>query len=117
MLCDDSKEHYVWIKNFSRLCYNVTKHNEKKYFCMYCINSFSSEDVLNRHEEECKKFNGSQAVEMPKSGEVVKFTNYERTIRSPFVIYADFEAIVVPFKVDKRISLISVQKVRPRVKK
>ena len=25
--------HYVWIKNFNRLCYNVTKHKAKKFFC------------------------------------------------------------------------------------
>ena len=97
-----NKEHYVWIKNFSRLCYNVTKHNEKKYFCKYCINGFTSEEILKRHEEDCKKFNGSQAVEMPKPGDVVKFMNYDRTIYTPFVIYADFEAIVVPIPQDQR---------------
>ena len=52
--------------------------------------------ILNKHEEECKKFNGSQAVEMPKEGEVLKFTKYEKTIYTPFVIYADLEAIVSP---------------------
>ena len=101
LLCNESKEHYVWINNFSRLCFNVNKHNEKKYFCKYCINGFTSEDVLSKHEEECKKFNGSQAVEMPKSGEVVKFINYDRTVMTPFVIYADFEAIVVPLLKDE----------------
>ena len=57
---------------------------------------------LNRHEEDCKKFNGSQAVEMPKPGDVVKFMNYDRTIYTPFVIYADFEAIVVPTTKEKK---------------
>ena len=78
LLCSDdtegsttSKEHYVWIKNFSRLCANVNKDNRKKYFCMYCINGFTSEEILKRHEEDCKNFNGSQAVEMPKPGDVV----------------------------------------------
>ena len=33
---------------------------------------------------------------MPKKGEYVKFKNYERKIMSPFVIYADFESILVP---------------------
>ena len=32
---------------------------------------------------------------MPKKGEFVKFKNYERKIKSPFVIYADFESILV----------------------
>ena len=33
---------------------------------------------------------------MSKKGEYVKFRNYERKIKSPFIIYADFESILVP---------------------
>ena len=33
---------------------------------------------------------------MPKNVAYVKFKNYERKIKSPFIIYADFESILVP---------------------
>ena len=33
---------------------------------------------------------------MPKKGEYVKFNNFERKIKSPFVIYLDFESILAP---------------------
>ena len=33
---------------------------------------------------------------LPKKGEYVRFKNYVRKIKSPFVIYADFESILVP---------------------
>ena len=33
---------------------------------------------------------------MPKKGEYVRFKNYERKIKSLFMIYADFESILVP---------------------
>ena len=32
---------------------------------------------------------------MPKKGEYVKFKNYERKVRSLFIIYADFESTLV----------------------
>ena len=32
---------------------------------------------------------------MPKKGKYVKFKIYERKIKSPFVVYADFESILV----------------------
>ena len=35
-------------------------------------------------------------IKMPKKGEYVKFRNFERNIKSPFMIYVDFESIVVP---------------------
>ena len=33
---------------------------------------------------------------MPGKGEYIKFKNFERKIKSPFVIYANFESILVP---------------------
>ena len=32
---------------------------------------------------------------MPKKGEYVKLKNYERVIKSPFIIHEDFESILV----------------------
>ena len=37
-----------------------------------------------------------QRIKMPKKGQYVRFKNYERKIKSPFIIYADFESILVP---------------------
>ena len=42
------------------------------------------------------KINDKQIIIMPKKGEFVKFKNYESKIKSPFIIYADFESILVP---------------------
>ena len=33
---------------------------------------------------------------MPKKSEYVQFKNFERKVKSPFMIYADFEGILVP---------------------
>ena len=33
---------------------------------------------------------------MPKNKEHVKFKNFERKIKPPFMIYVDFESILVP---------------------
>ena len=33
---------------------------------------------------------------MPKKGEYVKFKNFEKKIKSSFMIYADFKNILVP---------------------
>ena len=37
-----------------------------------------------------------KVLRCPKNREYVKFKNYERKIKSPFMIYADFESILVP---------------------
>ena len=39
---------------------------------------------------------------MPRKSEYVKFRNYERKIKSSFIIYADFESILVPENKEKQ---------------
>ena len=44
-------------------------------------------------------------VKMPKKGEYVKFKNFQRTIKSPFMIYTDFEIFLVPEDSGKQIHI------------
>ena len=46
---------------------------------------------------------------MPKKGKYVKFKNYERKIKSPFIIYAGFESILVPEKIKSKIQESLIQ--------
>ena len=88
------KNHYVLINDFNRFMYNQTKHHEKKHFCMHCMQCFSSENILNEHKKTCITINGKQAIRMPNKGEKKEFKNYHKQVEVPFVIYADFEAII-----------------------
>ena len=54
--------------------------------------SFTSEEKLNDHITLCQN-NDACKIELPKEGETIEFKNYNRSMRVPFVIYADFEAI------------------------
>ena len=87
------KKHYCWIKSFSRLVRaQVTKYKNKAYFCKRCLNHFSTPEMLNKHIEVCKE-NSACKIEVPKQGETIEFKNFKKSMRVPFVIYADFEAI------------------------
>merc|ERR1711911_488777 len=56
---------------------------------------FRSEDVLERHRENCIVINGKQSIKMPEKGKnILHFENFHKQLVVPFVIYADFEAIV-----------------------
>ena len=61
---------------------------------MYCLQGFSSDDVLNNHETYCKVINGKQAIKMPdKDNNILKFHNFHEQLAVPFLIYSDFEAV------------------------
>ena len=94
LVTKDENKHYVLIKDFNKFMYNQTKHKERKHFCMYCLQCFSSERVLNNHKDICIQVNGEQAIKMPdKDNNILKFNNFHKQQPVPFVIYADFEAI------------------------
>ena len=94
LITKDEKKHYVLIKDFNAFMYNQSKHKERKHFCMYCLQCFSSEKILANHVNNCLTINGAQAINMPKQGEnILKFNNFHKQLPVPFVIYADFEAI------------------------
>ena len=40
-------EHYVWIKNFSRLFHDITKKKCQYLFCKRCLSHFIQEDHLD----------------------------------------------------------------------
>ena len=87
------KQHYVYIKDFNRLNFNITKRKNKKHFCLRCLQPFYSEYDLEAHKGDCLIINGTQRIEMPQPGSKVFFHNYQKRLPVPFVIYADFEAL------------------------
>lgn len=62
LITEEEKNHYVLIKDFNKLMYNQTKHKAKKYFCMYCLQNFSTEKTLNKHSEICMVYNGNKQL-------------------------------------------------------
>ena len=95
LITEGKKKHYVLIKDFNKLLYNQTKHESRKHFCMHCLQCFSFERVLENHIKNCIQLNGTQAVKMPtKNNNILKFDNYHKQQPVPFVIYADFEALL-----------------------
>ena len=85
----ENKSYYVYIKDFNKFMFNKTKHKNKKHFCRYCLQCFSSERVLVEHKETCLKINGKQTLKL-RSGSI-KFKIHFKQSVAPFKIYADFE--------------------------
>ena len=68
----------------------------RKHFCHYCLHTFIPEAILKCHIKYCFKITHKQTIKRPKEGEYVKLKKIERKIKSSFMIYADFESILVP---------------------
>ena len=94
----DGIQHYTTIKSLSRLLTSRnTKHKCKQHFCMNCLQSFTLESSKDKHYAYYIN-NGTVRVEMPKKGFVVEFYNGQTQFKVPFIMYADFEAILEPMQ-------------------
>ena len=92
LISDGEKQHYCLIKSLSRLLSSqVTKDNHAKSFCLNCLNHFTNEEKLKIHEEYCLK-NQAIKIEMSEKGSFISFIHHNRSMKVPFVFYADFEA-------------------------
>ena len=89
LITEGENRHYVLIKDFNKFMYNQTKHKERKNFCMYCLQCFSSKDILAKHKEICVTINSKQAIKMPEKGNnILKYNNFHKQLPVRFVIYA-----------------------------
>ena len=90
----DGVKHYCLVKNISRLLTSqVSNHKEKHHFCLRCLNAFWTHKSLNKHLEYCVNHEAVK-IEMPEKGDILKFKNYHRGEKVPFIIYADFESLI-----------------------
>ena len=65
------------------------------HYCKRCLIGYRSIDSLNRHGEYCSQHD-AQKIELPSYGTMLKFKNYQRSMRVPFIVYADFESFIKP---------------------
>ena len=93
LITEGEKQHFVSIKDFNKFMFNQNNHKNKKHFCRYCLQCFSTKEILLNHTSNCIIINGQQAIKMLKKGSTVKFKNFHNQLPVPFVIYADFEAL------------------------
>ena len=59
------------------------------------MRGYNSEEALSKHWPYCKE-HSCVRVELLKEGTFMKFTNIERSMRVPSVVYADFESFIKP---------------------
>ena len=88
--------HYSYVKRFTALLYDQNRHNESKHFYECCLHGYQRIDLLERHKPECKGLLKSPTrTEMPKEEQnKMTFTNHYKQMKSPYVVYADFECVL-----------------------
>ena len=95
LISNGETSHYCLINSLSKLLSKQTsKSKSAKHYCRNCLLGFNSEESLSKHRLYCFTHKLVR-IELPE-GKTMQFSNYNRPMRVPFVIYADFESFIKP---------------------
>ena len=86
--------HYCLIKDLNKFLFRTKTNSNRYHFCLHCLNGFTREDLLEKHQELCS-VNGEQKIVLPEKGVngILKFADFRKQMKCPFVIYCDFETL------------------------
>ena len=90
MITHGEKWHYLAVKNLPGLLKGITSTREKDFYCLNCFHSYRTKNKLEslKNHDYCH-------VEMPtKDNNIIKYNHGEKSMKVPFIIYADLECLL-----------------------
>ena len=93
-ITDGEKWHYLAVKSLSALFRGITGNNNEDLYCLHCFQSYTTENKLKKHKKVCENHDYCY-VEMPeKYNEILKYNQWEKSMKVPFIVYADLESLL-----------------------
>ena len=94
MISNDENWHYLIVKNLSRLLRGITSNHDGDFYCLNCFHSYGTKNKLDAHKKICENHDYCH-IEMPtKDNNTIKYNQGEKSIKLPFIIYADLECLL-----------------------
>ena len=94
-----NQQHYTLIRNMSRLIGFTTKHDGAQFLCRRCLTRVGSLELADKHGKICKTMTDVQTrLIYPEPNSKAQFKNTSKQFKQPFIVYADFESLVVPYQ-------------------
>ena len=70
----------------------MSNHSHDVYCCKQCLHAYTTRELLDAHATDCCH---AQRTKFPDDASC-RFTNIQKQLPAPFVVYADFESILKP---------------------
>ena len=84
----------IAVKRLSALFRGITSNNNGDFYCLNCFQSYTTENKLKKHKKVCENHD-YWYVEMPEEyNKILKYNEGEKSMKSPFNIYADLERLL-----------------------
>ena len=72
----------------------LTSSHKEDFYCLNCFRSYRNRNKLEVHKKICKNHDYCHAEMPTKDNNIIKYNQGEKSIKSPFVVYADLERLL-----------------------
>ena len=94
MISNGESWHYLVVKSLSGLLKGITSNHKEDFYCLNCFCAYTTKKTLEEHKKICEN-NKYCHVEMPnEDNKITKYNQREKSVKSPFIIYVDFECLL-----------------------
>ena len=94
MISDGEKWHYLVVKNLPELLRGIISSHHGDFYCLNCFRSYRTRNKFEAHQKICENHDYCH-VEMPtKDNNLIKYNQGEKSIKLPFIVYADLECLL-----------------------
>ena len=94
MISNGEKQwHYLALKKLSALLRGITSKNNSEFYCLNCLHSFRTKNKLQLHKKLWENKDFCNAIMSFEDTKILKFNQYQKPDKAPFIIYADLEYI------------------------
>ena len=94
MITNGEKWHYLIVKNFPGLLRGITSNNQGNFYCLNCFRSYRTTNKFEVHKKICENHDYCNVEMSTKDNNIIKYNQGEKSIKLPFVVYADLECLL-----------------------
>ena len=94
MISNGENWHYLTVKHLPGLLRGITSSHKEDFYCLNSFRLYRTKNKLEAHTKICENYDYCN-VEMPtKDSNIIKYNQGEKSIKLPFVVYADLECLL-----------------------
>ena len=83
------------VESLSRLFREITSNNHGGFYCLNSLHSFGTDNALKRHKRIYENNKYCEVVMPTNSNKILKYNYGEKSLKAPFLIYADLECLLL----------------------
>ena len=94
MITNGEHWHYLEVKNLSALLKGIASSHNEVFYSLNCFCAYNIKNKLEEHKKICENHKYCHVEMANEDNKIIKYNQGEKSIKSPFIIYADLECLL-----------------------